>query len=90
MSSITYMEVMVGAFNKREVGIIKKAFSDFVIVEISELISVKARSLIEKYTKSHGLLIPDALIGATALELGLPLYTTNIKDFQFIPDLILV
>ena len=24
------------------------------------------------------------------LELGLPLYTTNIKDFQFIPDLILV
>ena len=90
MSSITYMELMVGALNKQEVGIIKKAFSDFEIVEISELISVKARSLIEKYTKSHGLLIPDALIGATALELGLPLYTTNIKDFQFIPDLVFV
>ncbi|WP_428771856.1 type II toxin-antitoxin system VapC family toxin [Treponema sp. HNW] len=90
MSSITYMELMIGALNKREVNIIKKAFSDFEIVEISELISVKARSLIEKYSKSHGLLIPDALIGATALELGLPLYTTNIKDFQFIPDLILV
>jgi len=90
MSSITYMELMVGALNNREVGIIKKAFSDFEIVEISELISVKAGSLIEKYTKSHGLLIPDALIGATALELELPLYTTNIKDFQFIPDLVLV
>ena len=87
LSSITYMELMVGALNNREVGIIKKAFSDFEIVEISESISVKARSLIEKYTKSHGLLIPDALIGATALELGSPLYTTNIKDFQFIPDL---
>ena len=24
------------------------------------------------------------------LGLGLPLYTTNIKDFQFIPDLVLV
>ena len=26
MSSVTYMELMVGALNKREVGIIKKAF----------------------------------------------------------------
>ena len=90
MSSVTYMELMVGALNKREVGIIKKAFADFEIVEISESISTKARSLIEKYTKSHGLLIPDALIGATALELDLPLYTINKKDFQFMPDLVLV
>ena len=87
MSSVTYMEFMVGALNKREVGIIKKAFSDFEIVEISESISIKAKTLIEKFTKSHGLQIPDTLIGATALELDLPLYTANIKDFQFIPDL---
>lgn len=58
-------------------------------MEISETISIKAKHLIEKYTKSHGLLIPDALIASTALELGLPLYTTNIKDFRFIADLIL-
>ncbi len=90
MSSVTYMELMVGALNKREVGIIKKAFLNFEVVEISESISVKAKNLIEKYTKSHGLLIPDALIAATALELGSPLYTNNIKDFQFIPGLILV
>ena len=32
----------------------------------------------------------ELMVGATALELGLPLYTTNIKDFQFIPDLVLV
>ena len=90
MSSVTYMELMVGALNKREAGIIKKAFSDFEIVEIFETISIKAKHLIEKYTKSHGLLIPDALIASTALELGLPLYTTNIKDFRFITDFILV
>ncbi|UTC62840.1 type II toxin-antitoxin system VapC family toxin [Treponema sp. OMZ 787] len=89
MSSVTYMELMVGALNKREAGIIKKAFADFEIVEISESISIKAKYLIEKYTKSHGLLIPDALIASTALELGLPLYTTNIKDFQFIDGLVL-
>lgn len=89
MSSVTYMELMVGALNKREAGIIKKAFADFEIVEISESISIKAKYLIENYTKSHGLLIPDALIASTALELELPLYTTNIKDFQFIDGLVL-
>lgn len=27
--------------------------------------------------------LPDALIGATALELGIPLYTCNIRHFPF-------
>ena len=90
MSSITYMELMVGALNKREVSVIKKAFSDFEIIEISESISIKAKNLIEKFTKSHGLLIPDALIAATALELGVPLCTANISDFRFIPDLVII
>ena len=90
MSSVTYMELMVGTLNKREAGIIKKAFSDFEIVEISEPISARARNLVENYAKSHGLLIPDALIAASALELQIPLYTANIRDFRFIPDLSLV
>ena len=52
MSSVTYMELMVGALNKREIGIIKKAFSDFELIEISEPISKKARNLIEKLVQS--------------------------------------
>lgn len=87
MSSVTYMELMVGAFNKKEARLIRKAFVDIVIVEISESISSKARALIDQYAKSHGLLIPDALIAATALELNLPLYTMNISDFRFISNL---
>jgi predicted nucleic acid-binding protein len=90
MSAVTYMELMVGALNKREVALIKKAFADFEIIEISEAISIKARNLIEKFSKSHNLQIPDALIAATALELDLPLSTANLKDFQYIPDLKLV
>ena len=39
MSSITQMELIVGAFNKREVSMIKKAFSDFTIVEINTSVS---------------------------------------------------
>lgn len=90
MSVITYMELMVGARNKNELLTIKKAFADFEIVELSESISVKGKNLIEKFTKSHGLLIPDALIAATALELDVPLATLNISDFRFISNLRLV
>lgn len=90
MSSITYMELMVGAFNKREINTIKKAFADFEIVELSAAVSIKASKFIETYSKSHGLLIPDALIAATALEYDIPLYTANVSDFRFIPDLVLV
>lgn len=90
MSAITYMELMVGARNKNEVKIIKKSFSDFEIIELSEAISVKGRNLVEQFTKSHGLLIPDALIAATALEYELPLATLNVSDFRFIPNLKIV
>jgi tRNA(fMet)-specific endonuclease VapC len=37
---------------------------------------------------SHGLLIPDALIAATALEHGLDLYSKNVRDFRMIPGLV--
>ena len=87
MSSVTLMELIVGAFNKREVQIIKKSFADFSILEINENISFTASQLVETYSKSHGLLIPDALIAATALEYGLPLFTANVSDFRFIPNL---
>jgi len=87
MSSVTYMELMVGAFNKQEAQKIRKAFRDIELVEITESISIKARNLVDQYTKSHGLLIPDALIAATAIELDVPLYTENVADFRFISGL---
>lgn len=87
MSSITLMELIVGAFNKREVQLIKKTFADFDVLELNEAISIRATNLIEQFSKSHGLLIPDALIAATALEYELPLFTANVSDFRFIPGL---
>lgn len=63
---------------------------DFTFRNSPESLEPFIRNLIEKFSKSHGLQIPDALIAATALELGLPLSTANLKDFQYIPDLQLV
>lgn len=50
MSSVTFMELIVGARNKREVTLIKKTFSDFEVVEINESISIKAKKLIEQFS----------------------------------------
>jgi predicted nucleic acid-binding protein len=46
------------------------------------------RALMDTFFLSHGLLIPDALIAATALEHGLTLYTRNVRDFQMVPSLV--
>jgi hypothetical protein len=40
--------------------------------------------LLEKYSLSHKLSLPDALIAATAIVYGIELFTLNLKDFKFI------
>jgi hypothetical protein len=39
------------------------------------------------YCLSHGLLIADALIAATAIALNLPLLSKNQRDYRFIEGL---
>ena len=51
--------------------------------DISEL----ATNLTERYAKSHGLGIPDALIAATAICQSIELLTYNVKDFKFIDSI---
>ncbi|HHT9138484.1 MAG TPA: type II toxin-antitoxin system VapC family toxin [Candidatus Wunengus sp. YC60] len=87
LSSVTIMELYFGALSKKEVSKIKRVLLNFDILHLNESISQKAVELIEGYSKSHGLKIPDALIGATALYSGIKLFTYNDKDFRFIKDL---
>lgn len=89
VSSVSLMELFYGALNKRELNQIKKALNSFKIIHIDTGISNKAVGLIEKYSKSHGLEPPDALIGATAIAGNTELFTYNISDFKFIDGLIL-
>ena len=87
ISAITLMELFYGARNKRELVKIKKALKSFDILLIDENITQIAIELIEKYSKSHGLKIPDALIATTAISYKMLLWTYNIKDFRFIAQL---
>jgi len=87
LSAITLMELYYGSLNKRELNKIKKALSEFNILPLNGEITEIAINLIEKYSKSHGLKIPDALIASTAIYYDLSLWTYNIKDFRFIENL---
>ncbi len=87
ISVITSMELYYGAINKRELSKIKKFLENFYLLLINEGISKIGLDLIEQYSKSHGLEIPDALIAATSIYYDVPLLTYNKKDFKYIKDL---
>ena len=87
MSTITMMELIIGAFNKREVQYIQKAFKKIDIIYIDNEISKLAEELIQNYAKSHNLKIDDALIAATSIKRGIELVTYNISDFRYIPNI---
>ena len=89
ISSITSMELYFGALNKAETIKIKKALKAFNVLHLNQDISIKAIELIGMYGKSHGLMIPDAIIAATAIITSTRLKTLNTKDFHFIKGLII-
>jgi len=57
------------------------------ILHVNQDISQEALRLIEKYSKSHSLRIPDELIAATAIHHQTELLTNNKKDFRFIENI---
>ncbi len=59
----------------------------FEIVRLDEDISDMAVDLLSRYRLSHGLLIADALIAATAMSSKQPLVTKNQRDYRFIKGL---
>ena len=87
ISSVTVMELYFGALNKRELNKIKKHLQALNIVHFDTDISESAIKLIERFSKSHGLQIPDAIIAATAMTSKIKLFTFNLKDFKYIDGL---
>ncbi len=87
VSVVTMGELYFGARDKRELRKIQKHLSMISQIPLDLEISVLFLSLLEEYVLSHKLSVPDALIAATAIHHNLPLYTFNVKDFQFISGL---
>ena len=89
VSVVSAMELIVGCRNKNEVKQAQNLITEFSMLQMTPAISSQAYSWLLNYSKSHSLLIPDALIGATAFIQDMELVTSNIKDFQMLPDLLI-
>lgn len=90
VSVVTQMELMVGCRNKAEFRALERFLARFQIVLITAAISQTAVKLLRQYRLSHGLLIADGLIAATALEWEVPLASKNQRDYRFIEKLTLL
>lgn len=64
-----------------------KFLKRFEILHTDERIAEKAVELLQTYRLSHGLLIADSLISATAIINKSPLLSKNQKDYRFIKEL---
>jgi tRNA(fMet)-specific endonuclease VapC len=84
ISDVTCAELLFGARNKQEIKAIRNDIDSLIVLPIEYNISRLAVELVGKYSLSHKLSLPDALIAATALCHGIELYTLNKKDFKFI------
>lgn len=87
ISTITAMEVLSWPGHSDDSIEITKAFLE-VFDEIAINIGIKALAI--KIRRNYRLKLPDAIIAATALHLGVPLITRNMKDFKDILNLRLI
>jgi predicted nucleic acid-binding protein len=90
LSAVSAFELFIGSLNKSDQVAIAKFLTRFEHIHISEDISETALTLLERYRLSHGLLMADALIAATALSNDLEIMTRNVRDFRIIDGLKLV
>ena len=87
ISVVTQMELIVGCRDNSELQILEKFLSRFQILALNEQTSSVAVNLMRDYRLSHGLLVADALIAATAISRQLPLLTKNQRDYRFLSEL---
>ena len=87
VSAVTEMELIVGCRNKSELRNLAKLLERFVVVPITPEITTTSIMLLKTYRMSHGLLIADAMIAATALVSDRVLLSGNAKHFSMIKGL---
>lgn len=89
LSAVTYMELVQGIRNKRELQVLRATLRLWAspVVPIDESISHRAVTYIEQYFHSHSVRLADALIGATAVVHGMTLLTANTRHYRMIADL---
>ena len=89
ISFITAAELIFGARNKKELKEIKKDIKSLKTLYLNHQTEKIFLQLLEKYSLSHNLKIPDAIIASTAIAHDIQLFTLNKESFKFIKELTL-
>jgi hypothetical protein len=89
ISVVTYIEIVQGMRNKKELNGFLKQLSKWNvdIIQISRDISTRAMIYIEEYFLSHSMELADALIAATCIDCSDTLLTANEKHYKHIPHI---
>ncbi len=87
ITSITKMEILVGARNNNEIVEIDKFLSEFKLIYLNKSVSQHAIKFIKQYSLQGNLRIPDALIAACVKYCNCLFYTNNIKHFKMIKEI---
>ena len=89
ISVVTYMELVQGMRNKKELNSLRKALHGWNarILYLSEEISAKAMFFVEQNFLSYSIQLADALIGASAVAYGLPIITGNDRHYKVMGDI---
>lgn len=86
ISVITEAELLYGALNSQEFKKLQKHLAMCKNYHLTRETSVVFIELMNRYALSHRPSIPDLLIASTAIVNDLELFTLNVKDFRFIPE----
>ncbi|OGJ92336.1 MAG: hypothetical protein A2268_06290 [Candidatus Raymondbacteria bacterium RifOxyA12_full_50_37] len=88
ISAITVTELFSGVRNEKE----KREVSDFCrafeTVPLTEEIAIRAGILHQRYSRSHGTGLADAVVAATAEVSGVILATGNKKHFPMVENIL--
>lgn len=89
LSAVTYMELVQGLRDKRELRLLRQALVQWQarVLHVTEGVSARGIYLSEQHALGHGLQLADALIAATALEAGMTLVTGNDRHYRCVDGL---
>ncbi len=88
VSVVTVTELYSGVRSPRHQSSIEALLQQVMVVAVDEEIAKRAGLTRAQYRNSHGTSTPDALIAATAEQIGATLITFNQRHFPMITNLL--
>lgn len=80
-------ELLTGARDRNELALIDSFLQAFELAIPGEADGLSSLNLYRQFRLSHGVDWPDCQIAATALRLGVEVFTQNVKHFTAFPGL---